>query len=323
MIGDESSLQALHSHLLLDASADRFEQKAVLLRVDALTGPRKYAQEGDRCGLNEHIEAFLGEIHEEAGCHSDGDRHVEDERLVGLHDGVLRPAELYKVREPHKAEVEAEADDYEAYCVHRCDVLHANDKVQVCNDDERGEGCHRARPQICGIPLVDVQYSRVRECQECYVKDNGRVHESLELSEEKGANVEEETLLTCIVQQRQVFRELTAIEVRVHVPVENAEEDDWQTGEDDVVELDVPLVEHGHRAEAAHIRVKVVWQRQRDVLVEEVEDEAADASISRPTVEENQAPELLELGNGEVRGLHGTQAFISVEAHADVSLIDH
>ena len=38
---------------------------------------------------------------------------------------------------------------------------------------------------------------------------------------------------------------------------------------------------------------------------------------------QNQTPEHLELRYGEVRGLNGTQALVSVESNANMSLINH
>ena len=38
---------------------------------------------------------------------------------------------------------------------------------------------------------------------------------------------------------------------------------------------------------------------------------------------QNQTPEHLELGYGEVRGLNGTQALISVKSNTNMSLINH
>ena len=38
---------------------------------------------------------------------------------------------------------------------------------------------------------------------------------------------------------------------------------------------------------------------------------------------QDQAPEHLKLRNGEVRGLNGTKALITVKANADMSFINH
>ena len=40
-------------------------------------------------------------------------------------------------------------------------------------------------------------------------------------------------------------------------------------------------------------------------------------------MEEDQSPELLELGYSEVRSLHRSKTFISVESNSNVSFIDH
>ena len=56
----------------------------------------------------------------------------------------------------------------------------------------------------------------------------------------------------------------------MNVPVEDAEEDDGETSEDDIIQLYVPLIEYGHRAEATPVGVEVVREGQRNVLVEEI-----------------------------------------------------
>ena len=107
------------------------------------------------------------------------------------------------------------------------------------------------------------------------------------------------------------------------VPIEDTEEYDWETGEDDIIQLYVPLIEHCHGAEATPICIEVMWESKCDVLVEKIQDETRDARISRAPMKENQSPQLLELRYSEIRCLHGTKTFVSVQTNAYMRFIDH
>ena len=56
----------------------------------------------------------------------------------------------------------------------------------------------------------------------------------------------------------------------MNIPVKNAEENDGQTSEDDVIQLDVPLVEDSHRTKSTEVGIIVVRKSQCHILVEEV-----------------------------------------------------
>ena len=60
----------------------------------------------------------------------------------------------------------------------------------------------------------------------------------------------------------------------MNIPVEDAEKNDWKTGEDDIIQLNVPFVKNCHRAETTPVSVEIVRESQGDVFVEKVQDEA-------------------------------------------------
>ena len=71
----------------------------------------------------------------------------------------------------------------------------------------------------------------------------------------------------------QVFAELFSINVRMNIPVEDAQRNDWRGRERNIVQLDIPFVKDSHGAKSAEVSKEVVRHRQRHVLVKEVEDE--------------------------------------------------
>ena len=75
-----------------------------------------------------------------------------------------------------------------------------------------------------------------------------------------------------------------AINIRMNVPVTDTEQKNGQTRENDVVQLDVPLVKDNHCAEAALVSIEVVRESEGHILVEEVQYERGDASISCPSM---------------------------------------
>ena len=103
---------------------------------------------------------------------------------------------------------------------------------------------------------------------------------TLELSEEKGTNVEQRPLLACIVEQGQVFVVLCAIEAWVDVPIEYTEKNNWKTREDYIIQLNVPLIKDCHCAKATPVGVEIVGKSQGNVFVKEVQDEAGDTCIT-------------------------------------------
>ena len=54
------------------------------------------------------------------------------------------------------------------------------------------------------------------------------------------------------------------------VPIEHAKQNDWQTGEDNIVQLDVPFVEDCHGTETAEVGIVVMRKSERHILVKEV-----------------------------------------------------
>lgn len=86
----------------------------------------------------------------------------------------------------------------------------------------------------------------------------------------------------------------------MNVPIEHAEQDHWQTCENDIVQLNVPFIKDSHRTKSTEISIIVMWQSQCHILVEEIQNEGGNTLISRPAMDENQAPEFLELRYGKV-----------------------
>ena len=113
------------------------------------------------------------------------------------------------------------------------------------------------------------------------------------------------------------------IAVRHDVPVENAEGQGCKASEECVIQVDVEVIKEGHCTETTVVSKDELRHRHHAVFVEEVEDELGDREVAGPSVYQYQTPEHLELWYGEVRGLDGTQALVSVKANADMSLINH
>ena len=130
-------------------------------------------------------------------------------------------------------------------------------------------------------------------------------------------------MLAYAVDQRQVLAELFTVEVGVDIPVKNTKCYYWHTCEHDIVQLDVPLIEDCHGAEPAEVGKKIVRHRQRNILVEKVEDEIGDACVASSSMDEDQPPQLLKLGDGKVRGLNCSHAFVAKQTDSNVGFIDH
>lgn len=106
----------------------------------------------------------------------------------------------------------------------------------------------------------------------------------MELCEEELPAIKDIAILASVVQQGQEAFVLGSIQIWVDVPVEHAKQDHRQTSENDVVQLDVPFIEHSHCTKATVVGKVVVRQRQSDVLVKEIQDERRNAFISRSAV---------------------------------------
>ena len=65
-------------------------------------------------------------------------------------------------------------------------------------------------------------------------------------------------MLPRVIYKRQVGAELLPVQLWVHIPVKDAKCNDRDTGEDYVIELNVPFVKDGHRAETAKVCVEIV-----------------------------------------------------------------
>ncbi len=59
------------------------------------------------------------------------------------------------------------------------------------------------------------------------------------------------------------------------------------------------------------------------ILVEHVESHASELLVAPVAVDEEEALEMGELGDGEVGGHDGLHALLSADAHADVGALDH
>ena len=70
----------------------------------------------------------------------------------------------------------------------------------------------------------------------------------------------------------QEFAELFPVNVRMDIPIEDTQRNDWRGRERNIVQLDIPFVKNGHGTESAEVSEEIVRHRQCHVLVKEVED---------------------------------------------------
>lgn len=126
-------------------------------------------------------------------------------------------------------------------------------------------------------------------------KDDSCVDRTLQLRQEELLGVKQKPMLTRVVDQGKDVVVFFAVEVRVDLPVKDAQEDYRHAREDYVVKLNEPLVEDGHGTEAAKVCVEVVRHRQSHIFVEEIQDEACDACVACPSMQEDQSPQFLKL----------------------------
>lgn len=109
----------------------------------------------------------------------------------------------------------------------------------------------------------------------------------------------------------------------VDILLQDGSDDEWEGGEHYVVEGNVGIVEEAEAGVRAVEGEVELGDGEDHVLVEEVKDHLADSDVVPAAVDEEEAPEALEFGEGVVAGLDGAHALLAVETHADVSHLYH
>lgn len=95
------------------------------------------------------------------------------------------------------------------------------------------------------------------------------------------------------------------------------------SGVEHIVKRDVVLVKDQRPIGSAGKGVENVWQRQDEVLIEKVKNTLGVSQVAQPAMVHEEPPQELEFTQGEVTGLDGTHAFVTIETNSYMSFSDH
>eukprot|EP00047_Mylnosiga_fluctuans_P014814 m.41369 g.41369 ORF g.41369 m.41369 type:complete len:493 (-) comp5665_c0_seq2:2098-3576(-) len=231
--------------------------------------------------------------------------HVLEEEVVpGVHDA--------KHRQPHRGPDDHRQADNPG------PVLDVDCKRDRHDEDQRDREDRAERVQVALREAVGPELASEAVGAVCYEEDDDRVDEALEQTEKELAVGEQRVFQAGLVEEREVDRVLGC-----DVLLEDADGNDRQGGEHDVVERDEDGVVHRLRRVRAEEGEPEVDEREGEILVEEVAQEAAQAEVRPAAVHQQQALEEPELGDREVRSEDCLTALEARDADTDMGRLDH
>lgn len=105
--------------------------------------------------------------------------------------------------------------------------------------------------------------------------------------------------------------------------VEEGEDHDGEGGEDDVVDLEDPLLVEDLAGEGGVEAEPELGHDEEHVLVEGVGDEVGVSAVGFSAVDEQEVLEVLKLSNSIVRSRHSLLSLNPTDAHSDMCSSDH
>lgn len=149
------------------------------------------------------------------------------------------------------------------------------------------------------------------------IEDQGVV-ETIDNPAEEGVHLEENTLLTELIELRVPIEQASR-----DILVKDSEYERRQHGEDDVVETQRPRLEDNFTGEGILERVPELGHEEGGILVIEVEDDFRDALVGPGTVHQKELSKVSELRDCNVGGSCSLKTFDTGDTNTDMCSLNH
>ena len=141
--------------------------------------------------------------------------------------------------------------------------------------------------------------------------------------------IENQVFLPDIVQMMVIF--LQIIEIRdsrskfsiVNILVKNRSYDNWQTSEGKVIESDVKIIKESLTTPSIVETEEKLREGENDIFIVKIENHFGIPDIGPTSMYEKQFPKTLKFSQSEIRGLHSSHSFLSIQTNSDMSFLNH